>query len=251
MKINIEIPPKPRSHAAIALSDGARRGMRALCIADIHEKSQFLTALENFLSKEKFDLVFTLGDIVNFGRNMEYFNQFIKIIENSKLPMFWVPGNNDVGDVYKVMSKSRYSVENKLKKFKDLPADASRPAMQAGEKIVGMGGVPDLYGHNIYYPEVAAEDFAGCIFLSHIPPRKVKDLKKFDHGTVDRSIKVKNAPKIQISGHLHHLWGVGYIGQTKILNLPAGLDMMVATLDTETLAIKFIDMKKYDRVSLS
>jgi len=211
--------------------------MRALCLSDIHEKREFLVALESLLSKEKFDLVFMLGDFVNFGRNLEYFGQFIKIIEDARLPMFWVPGNNDVGDVYKVMSKSRYSVENKLKKFED-------------EKIVGMGGVPDLYGYNIYYPRVTAKDFSDCIFLSHIPPRKVKNLKKFDHSSVDGSIKIKNAPRIQISGHLHHNWGVGFVGKTKILKLPAGLNMMAAILNTETLKVEFIGMKKYDKVKL-
>jgi len=225
--------------------------MKAFCIADIHERSEFLTALENFLSKEKFDLVLLLGDIVNAGRNIEYFQKFIEIIEKEKLPMFWVPGNNDVGQVYERMKNSKYSVENKMVKFGGLPALSSTKSMQAGEKIIGMGGVPDLYGHNIYYPKVTTRDFENSIFLSHIPPKNVKNLKRFDHDNVDRNIKIKDAPKIQICSHIHSAWGVGYIGQTKILKLPAGLNMMAAILDTETLAVEFIDMKKYARINLN
>ena len=238
MRTNIEIPPNSR-----------RRGMKVLCIADLHAKAGFLPAMRNFLANEKngdIEAIFCLGDIVNAGGDLEYLGNLLSI--DNKLPFFYVPGNNDYGAVYDIMKK--YSVENKIVEFRGLPADASRPAMQTGEKIIGMGGIPDLYGHNIYYPNVKAEDLKDSIFLSHIPPNKVKNLKKFDHNEINAN-DLKNAPKIQISGHIHSAWGVGYIGKTKVLKLPAGLDMMAAILDTESLAVEFIDMKKYDRVSLS
>lgn len=208
--------------------------MRALCISDTHEKNGFLIALENLLRKEKFDFVIMTGDIVNNGRNMGYFNQFIEIIENSKLPMFWVPGNNDIGAVYQAMSKSDYSVENKKVEF-------------LGEKIIGMGGVPDLWGHNIYYPKVKEKDLKGSIFLSHIPPKKFVNFRKFDHFEQEKGVNLKNAPKIQISGHQHNYWGVAYIGKTKILMLPAGLNMMVAILDTKTLKVEFLHLNDYNK----
>jgi hypothetical protein len=133
------------------------------------------------------------------------------------------------------MRKRSYSLEGKLVKFN-------------GEKIIGMDGVPDLWGHGISYPKVSETDLSDAIFLSHIPAKNFKNYHKFDHDEIDQTIVLKNAPKIQISGHQHSYWGVAYIGKTKILKLPAGLDLMAAMLDTETLKVKFIDLSDYNKL---
>jgi hypothetical protein len=117
------------------------------------------------------------------------------------------------------------------------------------EKIIGMGGVPDLWGHGIFYPKVKSEEMKDSIFLSHIPAKNFKNLHKFDHNEYDKSVEIKNAPKIQISGHQHSYWGVGYIGRTKILKLPAGLNLMAANLDTKTLKVEFIKLTNYNKVN--
>jgi predicted phosphodiesterase len=208
--------------------------MKALCISDIHAKQGFLVAFKNLLKEQKFDFLLMLGDIVNNGQETDYFESFLRIVESADLPMFWVPGNNDIGKVYDKMSHSRYSVENKKVDF-------------GGEKIVGMGGVPDLWGHNIFMPEVKPEEMKGSIFLSHIPAKKFVNFKKFDHNNLPKNTDFKNAPKIQISGHQHSYWGVGYIGKTKILKLPAGLNMMVTSLDTDNLKIEFINLTDYNK----
>ena len=208
--------------------------MKALCISDIHGKEGFLTAFRNLISERKFDLVLMLGDFVNQGADVKYFEKFLNLVEVADLPMFWVPGNNDIGDVYDKMSRSKYSVENKKVEYK-------------GEKIVGMGGVPDLWGHNIFMPEIKPQEMKDSIFLSHIPPKKFVNFKKFDHDDIQKGVDLKDAPKIQISGHQHSYWGVGYIGKTKILKLPAGLNMMVALLDTESLKVEFINLIDYNK----
>ncbi len=243
--------------------------MKALCISDLHARISFLPALEKLLSAEKFDLMLCAGDITNNGEEIEYCQKFISIA--NKLPFFFVPGNNEQGEIYHLFDD--FSVEGKLREFKGLPADASpvrndvatsggRPAMpagmpsakpmaawQAGEKIIGMGGVPDLWGHNIYPPKISDEEMSDSIFLSHMPAKNIENIKKFDWTSEKTSdLKLSAAPKIQISGHEHHFWGVGFIGKTKILKLPAGLNMMAAELDTENLKVKFIDMRKYDKV---
>lgn len=206
--------------------------MKALCISDLHARVSFLPALEKLLSAEKFDLILCVGDITNNGSEIEYCKKFISIVE--KLPFFFVPGNNEQGKIYDLFSK--FSVEGISKEFRD-------------EKIVGMGGVPDLWGHNILPPKISEEEMSNSIFLSHIPPKNVENIKKFDWAPEKNSdLKLSAAPKIQISGHQHHLWGIGFIGKTKILKLPSALNMMVAELDTESLKVKFIDMKKYDKV---
>jgi Icc-related predicted phosphoesterase len=206
--------------------------MKALCISDIHAKEGFLVALENLLNDKKFNLVLMLGDIVNNGKEINYFEKYLQIIEDADLPMFWVPGNNDIGDVYERMNRSKYSVENKKVEF-------------GGESFIGMGGVPDLWGHNIFMPEVKPQEMKNATFLSHIPPKKFVNLKKFDHQEIQKGVDLENAPKIQISGHQHSYWGVGYIGKTKILKLPAGLNMMVAVLDTQSLKVEFIHLENY------
>lgn len=208
--------------------------MKVLCLSDIHGKENFLISLKNFLSSRKFAGVLMLGDIVNNGRDMEYFHRFVRIIESFQLPMFWVPGNNDVGGVYEEMSQSKYSVENKKVEFE-------------GEKIIGMGGVPDLWGHNIYMPDVEPGEMKDAIFLSHIPVKKFVNFKRFDHQDYQKGVKLLDSPKIQISGHQHSYWGVGYIGKTKILKLPAGVNMMATILDTKSLKIEFINLSDYNK----
>jgi len=209
--------------------------MKALCISDVHAKVGFLEVFRNYLISEKPDLILFTGDIVNQGQETDYLAKFDKIISESEIPIFWVPGNNDIGPVYELMRKRKYSVEGKMKEF-------------GTEKIVGMNGVPDLWGHGISYPKVKELDMAESILLSHIPPKNFKNLNKFDHKEIDKSVELKNAPKIQICGHQHSYWGVGYIGKTKILKLPAGLSLMAAKLDTKTLKVEFIDLSNYNKL---
>ena len=219
-------------------SESGRSGMIALCISDLHDRSKFVLALDVLLKEEKFDLILCAGDITSGGHSMEYVLKFLDVIHFHKIPTFWVPGNNDVGEAFATLQENLTSVENNCVEFK-------------GEKIVGMGGIPDLYGHNIFPPEVSKDIMSDCIFLSHIPPKKVENLKKFDWQPEKfADLKLAAAPKIQISGHIHHNWGVAWIGRTKVLKLPAGMDMLAASLDTKTLEIDFIEMKKYDRIEL-
>lgn len=210
--------------------------MKALCFADLHAKVAFLPALENILASKNFDLILFPGDLLNAGREMEYAKRFIEIIEKSGVPIFWVPGNNDVGEAYSLLQTGLTSVEGRLRDI-------------MGEKIVGMGGVPDLWGHGIFPPKVSDKDIENSIFLSHIPAKNFQNLRKFDHSEIDDSIKLGSAPKIQISGHQHHYWGVAYIGKTKILKLPAGLLMMAAMLDTKSLKVEFIDLSDYNKLN--
>jgi Icc-related predicted phosphoesterase len=208
--------------------------VKAVCISDAHAKNGFLESLEIFLAEEKLELILFTGDIVNQGHEVEYLKKFDQIIAQSGIPLFWVPGNNDVGPVYDLMKRRKYSVEGKMTEFEN-------------EKIIGMDGVPDLWGHGISYPKVKENEMADSIFLSHIPPKNFVNFKKHDHQEFDKNVKLKNAPKIQISGHQHSYWGVGYIGKTKVLKLPAALNMMVAILDTKTLKVQFINIAGHNK----
>ena len=208
--------------------------MKAICISDVHAKVGFLEAFNQYLTDKRPDCIFFTGDIVNQGREIEYLKKFDQIITKHQIDMFWVPGNNDIGPVYELMRKRKYSVEDKLVHFND-------------EVIIGMGGVPDLWGHNIYYPKIKEELMKNCIFLSHIPPKNFKNFRRHDHDEIDETKTITNAPKIHISGHQHSYWGVGYIGSTKVLKLPSGLNMMAAELDTESLKVEFINISDYSK----
>jgi Icc-related predicted phosphoesterase len=234
--------------------------MIAFLFSDLHASEKTLKKVFGFVAdpKNKIDLMLFAGDFVNMGEPLDYQEKFIQLHTLHPLPFFWVPGNNDFGRSYNLMMKYLPSVEGRVENYKGL-------------KITGVGGSPASWSGE-YQGEtgIASPDLADSIFLSHQPPpisnltkfdmgnnkseirnpkqyqksnnKNSKQISKFEIRNSDLQRRIKDSPLIHICGHVHREWGIGYIGNTKVVKLAASYLGFAATMDTESLEVKFIEL---------
>lgn len=203
---------------------------KALLISDLHASFSSLKKLEGLLAKEAFSLILFAGDVVNMGEPVGFAEQFIKLIQDSRVPFLWVPGNNDFG-------RSYYKVKAKF------PSLESKVIESCGRKFTGVGGSPASWaGQYAGESMVDRKMIGGTIFISHFPPPGVRTYVKYDDGQVTSDIGGKHlsdSPLVHICGHLHHRWGISYLGTTKVVQLAALELGYYAIMDLETLKVEF------------
>jgi len=205
--------------------------MNALLFSDLHSSKKALKKVFELVFDEKNQISAMLfaGDFVDMGEPLEYQEEFIHYHTSNPLPLFWVPGNNDFGRSYKLMQNYLPSVEGRVEQFN-------------GFNITGVGGSPASWaGEYQGEKNIARDKIKDSIFISHEPPPNLYDLKKFDHSPAP-SKKFPDAPKVHICGHIHSQWGIGYIGQTKVVKLAASYLGFAAIMNLETLTVEFIEL---------
>lgn len=210
--------------------------MKALLFSDIHDSNRGLWLITDFLKKNReiSGLVFA-GDLVNMGEPISFAEKFIAEISKFNLPLLWVPGNNDFGESYKVLQNHTPSLEGRIVEF-------------GGRRFTGVGGSPASW-ESQYQGEasVKKEDIAGTIFMSHYPPAGVKYFTQNPNSKIqipnkfqNPNVKISDAPIAHICGHIHHTWGVGRIGETKVIKL-ASLELgYLAIMELDTLEVEFM-----------
>jgi len=234
--------------------------MKAFLFSDLHDSYSQLKRLENFLvGNDEIDILIFAGDVVNMGEPVGFMVQFINLIDRVKKPFFWVPGNNDFGPAYYKL-KARYpSLEGRVA---ELPVSSIIPNTNPLIRFTGVGGSPASWagqyqGENM----IDKKMIAGSIFISHVPPPGILNWQKFDvtsptsvchsreSGNLDHRVKPEDdrprgrrftdSPEVHICGHIHHQWGVAYLGQTKVIKLAAIERGYYAILDLESLKVEF------------
>lgn len=223
--------------------------MNILLFSDLHDSSRGLWAISDFLSKNKdiTGLVFA-GDLVNAGEPVSFAEKLISEISKFKLPLLWVPGNNDFGESYKVLQKYNPSLEGRIVELPENDGVSRPPNWRTRDdgrsvrRFTGIGGSPASWSSE-YAGEnsLSKEDIAGTIFVSHYPPPGVKYLnnqKATSHKLSPTSFK--DAPIVHICGHLHHTQGIGYIGETKVIKLASAMNGNIAIMNLENLDVKFL-----------
>ena len=223
--------------------------MNVLLISDLHDSSRGLAAIINFLSKEKnIDGVVFAGDMVNMGQPVEFAKKFIFEISNFNIPLLWVPGNNDFGQSYKVLQDHTKSLEGRIVKL-------------GGREFTGIGGSPTSW-ESEYSGEqtLKKEDITGKILVSHYPPAGVTYYAKNQRSeipalpagrrnpnlTANRqppTANLKDFPLVHICGHIHNTWGIGYIGQTKVIKLASSAFGYLAIMDLDSLEVEYVRVK--------
>lgn len=225
--------------------------MKIFLFSDLHASYKYLAQIDNHVSSNThYDAVICAGDIVNMGEPLGFINIFIKTIKSLSKSFFWVPGNNDFGRGYYKLKSTLPSLEGGITKY-----DSSI--------LCGVGGSPASWsGQYAGESIVDKKKIAGSFFVSHFPPPVVLNWSKNDYTlfpnprknfnnqsehlpfdvrnlTLPASKKLADCPLVHICGHIHHQWGVAYLGTSKVIKLATAALGYYAILDTETLKVEF------------
>lgn len=209
--------------------------MKALLISDIHGSYRFLSQIYEKFSKEPdVRAILFAGDLVDMGEPVSFVDEFLWTVQQLDYELIWVPGNNDFGRAYHRLNARCKSVEGVVHEF-------------AGRKFTGVGGSPASWSGQ-YQGErsVDKKAIAGTIFISHVPPPGINSFKKTDEAISEQPLPLSNhritlsdAPLVHLCGHIHHTWGAGNLGTTKVVKLAAAYLGYCAIMDLDTLEVKF------------
>lgn len=205
---------------------------KAFLFSDLHASKRALDSMYELVIREECSLILFAGDIANMGEPLSFAEDFLKTIEKIGLPFLWIPGNNDFGRSYELVSSKYPTLEGRVVKLFD-------------RTFTGVGGSPESWaGHYAGKSPVDSKSVAGSIFITHAPPPVAINLEKFDRekGQKDErstSKKLSDSPLVHICGHVHSRWGVGYLGETKIIKLAPFFFGHYAIMDLETLYVEF------------
>lgn len=223
--------------------------MKALLLSDIHTSYRLLSSIyEKFNHDRNIGCTIFCGDLVDMGEPVSFVDEFLWTIGQLGHTLLWVPGNNDFGRSYHRLNARIKSVEGKIVEF-------------GGRKFTGVGGSPASWsGQYEGERSVDKKAIAGTIFLSHVPPPGLNHFEKFDQspgrpanssfgsGMEDpkmmkapgrSSFRLADAPLLHICGHIHHTWGIGRLGSTKVVKLAGSYLGYIAVLDLENLEVNF------------
>lgn len=234
--------------------------MKVFLFADLHVNYRQLSNIKKYLEdNDEIKAVVFAGDLLNMGEPIGFVEEFNNVVKNSKLPLIWVPGNNDFGRAYYKLSSQYKSLEGRILGF-------------GGRKFAGVGGSPASWsgqyaGENL----IDKKSIAGTIFISHVPPPGVHNYQRHDlHFPAVENPKIQlntkqiqnsdekpprsvpdfefsalslkrfsDAPLVHICGHIHYKWGCAALGQTKIIKLAPAETGFYAIMDLDTLGVEF------------
>lgn len=239
--------------------------MKLFIFSDLHASYKQLANIANFFeSINSADALIFAGDVVNMGEPIGFINRFIEVIGTINKPFFWVPGNNDFGRGYYKLKSTFSSLEGDITKYEDIT-------------LCGVGGSPASWsGQYAGEKMIDKKKIGGSIFVSHFPPpivlnwqredytlspipKSKNDVSSISDGILTSSgkagllrmtkretsndplalKKLSDSPLVHICGHIHHQWGVSYLGSTKVIKLGAAELGHYAILDVNTLKVDF------------
>ena len=187
----------------------------------------FRPAFEAFAleaKKQKADVILIGGDITNFG-TMEQARNLLSILAETKIPLFFVPGNCDPPSLVNLNFNNVKCIHGEGVIYNDLV-------------FMGVGG-SSITPFNTPFEmseEKIAEILQSClkslsdkigerkiILISHPPPKNTK-LDRTVLGIHAGSVSVRrfieeHSPLLTLCGHIHEAKGRDQIGRTLIINL--------------------------------
>ena len=183
----------------------------------------------------RYGVVLAAGDITIAGHEA-YARDFVRTIVRHGTPLLAVPGNNDGAEVMETLRRADVSVHR-------------RERVVGGVRFTGLGGDgTQPYEETLGEGEALGVDVAGSVFLTHIPPAKLRyapDTASGARGPQSVELAVPpsvaaGAPRAWVCGHVHKLEGVAFLGPTKVVKVRATFWGSYAELDLETLRARFL-----------
>ncbi len=194
--------------------------MNILLISDTHASPKTLKWLKEFLAERffKFDLALIAGDVTVPGQE-DYLDKLKALFDRKKIPFWAVAGNFDSPFCRRKMSELKISLHHQVKE-------------KEGFSFTGLdfGQLP--------LPEINLED---KILVTHEPPKQT---------IFNLGLKVKNAPRIHIAGHLHKPAFVKRLGKTLWIQVPTLQDKRLAILRLPEKKVEFLQIvRKYTNLT--
>lgn len=199
----------------------------AFLFSDLHASTTALGRIKQYISTQgDISLLLFAGDILNQGVPISFLEYFKKWLDSVRLPLIWVPGNNDFGRSIELFNIMYPSIEGREEKY-------------FGRKFTGSGESSFIN----------KEMLADSIFMTHYPPpgRYRYVLKEddsshagFELGIENSPMQFADSPLLHICGHLHDQIGLAYIGRTKLVKLGSAVLGHCAIIDLQTLKVKFL-----------
>lgn len=197
--------------------------IKILCLADLHNSTQALRAINNHLSKNKYDLVLCAGDVISRpNKNApEFLKEFINIITKlHQTKLLMIHGNNEDEAMIDFLRKEKVFIHLVVKKVK-------------GYKIYGIGG----WMEDVTSVDDIRSKIADAILVTHLPPKK---LPKAPNASTKKVLGP--SPKVHLCAHIHGPGAIWRIGETLVIKLPSAMYNKAAILEMPGRKIKFIDL---------
>ncbi len=171
--------------------------MKILFLSDAHGDMEFL---EEILTKEDYDVFFSVGDLTNYSRGLE---NIVELIEGYTKRYYLIPGNMEIPSKYEELG---------------LPNLHGRSVEIKGYQFIGIGGSnPTPFNTPFELEESEIReilrrfwDLENTILLSHTPPKDTTlDVVGGKHvGSVSvREFIMESKPILCICGHIHENGG--------------------------------------------
>jgi Icc-related predicted phosphoesterase len=242
--------------------------MKALLLSDIHSSYRLLSAVSELKRSSGFDLVVFAGDAVDMGEPVGFIEELIWTIDELNAPFFWVPGNNDFGRAYHKLVARHKSLEGRVIEFagRSLTGVGGSPASWAGQYQGERSVDKKAIAGTVFVSHVPPPGIAHYEKFDRVNPKSqtlntkqtqnsklktqnynVSNFENLNLGIIsDLDIRNSNLqrkiidfPLVHICGHIHHTWGVGYLGDTKVIKLAGAYLGYYAIMDLENLHVDF------------
>ena len=197
--------------------------MKLLAISDLHGDEQFLDHLRSHLATNRYDAIFTAGDIEGHS----YAEDLLDLLSGIKT--FAVPGNMDSKDVIDLLDERNVLIEGRREKLGDW-------------YVAGVGGgLPSPFNTvNERTEEEIREQLNKAkideytILITHAPPYGVMDDPVEGVNIGSKSIRdtiLQKKPLLNVCGHVHERQGQKMLGETLVVKLGPAKNMMVAIIE--------------------
>jgi Icc-related predicted phosphoesterase len=188
-----------------------------LILTDFHDSKHALRGLDALLARKQYDAIISLGDVINpRPAEFPYVKAYVETIQKYKIPFFGLHGNNEPQMAWEYYRQAEINIHLENRQWD-------------GYNICGIGG----FG---YLNETGFEDLSiqnliinqKTIFVTHVPPR-VSEAQR--HG-----------PLVHLYGHRHSLAFTKKMGETLLVQCPAGILGRVTELDLPSLEVRFVNI---------
>jgi Icc-related predicted phosphoesterase len=220
--------------------------MKVLALSDIHSEQRVIDGIRSLITRNDYDGIFIVGDIVDHN-NVTFFENILTLIGD--IPYCIIPGNIDEERVRNRMSGDNY-------------ADLRKIRFKNKYEVFGIGGglrgpfhTPYEYYDDELWEKIGTITLSKpCIMLSHAPPYGYFDDIGGDIHIGSKSVlrfMQKEEPFLLLCGHVHETQGHIKAGKTNIIKLgpakngnAAEINFNFTNEDKNTVEIKWIKLFK-------